>query len=205
MGNITAKFTKRAMRPFKNFAVEARTERVLAKEKPISAPWHPTTQKRIDEIMKNNPHLMEEQSKNKDETLNSRLKEVYVTSHDKPEIPISTEKPLPSHRKSVEQAEFGYQEPVRVTRGKLSIRQALVLIGRHQQDPAKYDALALAKEFTIHPIVSGNILKHFKTFEYYKPPKVKTAIEVKDYIDLKSLPVAKETVQPQIEDHKIKS
>ncbi len=98
---------------------------------------------------------MEEQSNNKDETLNSRLKEVYVTSHDKPEKSVSTEKPLPLQRKSVEQAEFGYQEPARVTRGKLSIRQALVLIGRHQQDPAKYDALALAKEFTIHPIVSG--------------------------------------------------
>jgi hypothetical protein len=93
---------------------------------------------------------MEEQSNNKDENLNSRPKEVYVTSHDKSEIPISTEKPLPSHRKSVEQVEFGYQEPVRVTRGKLSRP-----IGRHQQVPAKYDALALAKEFTIHPIVSG--------------------------------------------------
>ena len=54
MGNIAAKVTKRVMRPFKNFAVEARTERILAKakEKPTSAPWHPTTQKKIDEIIK---------------------------------------------------------------------------------------------------------------------------------------------------------
>ena len=36
----------------KNFAVEVRTERVLAKDKPTPAPWHPSTQKRIDELMK---------------------------------------------------------------------------------------------------------------------------------------------------------
>lgn len=42
------------MRPLKNFAVEARAERVLAKEKPTPAPWHPTTQKRIDELIKSN-------------------------------------------------------------------------------------------------------------------------------------------------------
>jgi hypothetical protein len=52
---------------------------------------------------------------------------------------------------------------------------------------------------------SENILKHFKTFEYYTPPKVKTAIEVKDYINLKSLPTSNKTIQPQIEDNKIKS
>lgn len=52
MGNLVAVLSKRAMRPLKNFAVEARTERILAKEKPTPAPWHPSTQKKIDELMK---------------------------------------------------------------------------------------------------------------------------------------------------------
>jgi hypothetical protein len=50
--DIVGKVVRRALRPVKNFAVEARTERVLAKEKPTPAPWHPSTQKRIDELMK---------------------------------------------------------------------------------------------------------------------------------------------------------
>lgn len=57
MGNIAVKVARRAMRPFKNFAVEARAERVLAKEKPTPAPWHPTTQKRIDELFKSNLYI----------------------------------------------------------------------------------------------------------------------------------------------------
>ena len=52
MGNAAATLARRAKRPFKNFAVEARTERILAKEKPTPAPWHPSTQKRIDELLK---------------------------------------------------------------------------------------------------------------------------------------------------------
>jgi len=51
MGNLVGKVVKRAGRPLKNFAVEARTERILAKEKPTPAPWHPSTQKKIEELM----------------------------------------------------------------------------------------------------------------------------------------------------------
>lgn len=54
MGNIAMKVSKRALRPFKNFAVESRTDRILAKDKPTPAPWHPSTQKRIDELIKGN-------------------------------------------------------------------------------------------------------------------------------------------------------
>lgn len=54
MGNLAAKIIKRAGRPFKNFAVEARTERLLERKKPSAAPWHPTTQKRIEELMAGN-------------------------------------------------------------------------------------------------------------------------------------------------------
>ena len=54
MGNIGGKVVRKTMRPFKNFAVEARTERILAKEKPTPAPWHSKTQEKINDLMKSN-------------------------------------------------------------------------------------------------------------------------------------------------------
>ncbi|KAI9565759.1 hypothetical protein GHT06_009551 [Daphnia sinensis] len=205
MGNIALKASRKVMRPFKNFAVEARAERVLAKEKPTPAPWHPTTQKRIDDLIKSNPDLIDGQLTKKDELLGNRLKEIYVTSTDKPITVKQTEKPLPAERKNVESPEFGYQEPARITKGKLSIRQALLLIGKHHHDPVIHNAMSLANEYTIHPKVSENILKYFRTFEYYQPPKVKTSIQAKDYITFKSLPTPQDKDKPQIGEDSLKS
>lgn len=102
-----------------------------------------------------NPNLLEEQAK-KNQDLDNRLKEVYVTSKD-PVLPkeVTVEKVLPVERKNIERPEFGYHEPVKVTKGKLSIRQALLMIGKHHQDPSTYNAFILAKEFTVHPKVTG--------------------------------------------------
>ncbi|KAK4018163.1 protein NDUFAF4 homolog [Daphnia magna] len=205
MGNIAIKASRKLMRPLKNFAVEARAERVLAKEKPTPAPWHPTTQKRIDELIKSNPDLIDGQLAKKDELLGNRLKQIYVTSRDKPIIPKNIEKTLPAERNNVESPEFGYQEPARITKGKLSIRQALLLIGKHHQDPVIHNAVSLANEYTIHPRVSENILKYFKTFEYYQPPKVKTHIQAKDYITFKSLPTAQDKDKPLLGENSLKS
>lgn len=67
----------------------------------------------------------------------------------------ASQKVLPVERKNIEIPEFGYHEPVKVTKGKLSIRQALLMIGRHYQDPSTHNAFFLAKEFTVHPKVAG--------------------------------------------------
>ncbi len=87
------------------------------------------------------------------------MKEVYVTSKDEPILQNEINKPLPTERKNVGPPEFGYQEPAKVTKGKLTLRQALLLIGRHHQDPDKHTAFSLAQEYTIHPLVAGMILK----------------------------------------------
>ena len=50
MGNIVSLIGKAAIRPVKNIAVEVRAEKVISREKPIPAPWHPTTEKRLQEI-----------------------------------------------------------------------------------------------------------------------------------------------------------
>lgn len=171
-------------------------------------------------------HLFEDQNK-KDEILDNRLKEIYVTTQDESHTQKDTpSKPLPTERRSVEPPEFGYMEPAKVTKGKLSMRQALILIGKHSEDPTVYTAELLAHEHTIHPRVAGilnlmllkqlhirffffleNILKYFRTFEYYQPPsKTKAKISVKDYINLKSLPLmSKPNKDDQVETQRIKS
>lgn len=109
----------------------------------------------VNQIFSGNPDLIDGQLAKKDELLGNRLKQIYVTSRDKPIIPKNIEKTLPAERNNVESPEFGYQEPARITKGKLSIRQALLLIGKHHQDPVIHNAVSLANEYTIHPRVSG--------------------------------------------------
>ena len=107
--------------------------------------------------------MFEEQDK-KDKSLDERLKEVYVTSADESILNKDAviNKPLPRERKNVDPPEFGYLEPVKVTKGKLSVRQALLLIGKHQQDPVTNTAFLLAKEHTIHPKVAGVTIPKIK-------------------------------------------
>lgn len=52
MGNISTLLGRKLARPIKNFAVEARAEKVISQEKPIPAPWHPATARKIDELIK---------------------------------------------------------------------------------------------------------------------------------------------------------
>lgn len=101
--------------------------------------------------------FVEEQSK-KDGELHSRLKDVYVTSQDPVEQvtrKADPNKPLPVSRENVEFPDFGYQEPSKIPKGKLSIKQALLLIGKHHQDPTAYTPMKLANEFTLHPTVTS--------------------------------------------------
>ena len=104
-----------------------------------------------------NTEIVEEK---KNTSLDDNLRKVFVTSHDeafpKNENP---NKPLPRSRENVESPELGYQEPNVVTKGKLSIRQALLLIGRHQHDSTINSAASLAQEFTINPQHAGNSLE----------------------------------------------
>ena len=58
-------------------------------------------------------------------------------------------------RDNVEFPDLGYHEPIKVSKGKLSIRQALLLIGKHQQDPTVNTPMRLANEFTLHPTVTS--------------------------------------------------
>ncbi len=52
MGQAVTALKRRALKPLQNFAVEARAERVISRDKPTPAPWHPTTVQKIAELSK---------------------------------------------------------------------------------------------------------------------------------------------------------
>lgn len=106
-----------------------------------------------------NPSLVTEDADKQDPDFTQRLNKVYVTSQDPVESPKLKvpQRPLPQAREYFEPAELGYQEPAKVSKGKLSIRQALLMIGSHCQDPAKNTASALAEIYTIEAERTGKL------------------------------------------------
>jgi NADH dehydrogenase [ubiquinone] 1 alpha subcomplex assembly factor 4 len=53
------------------------------------------------------------------------------------------------NRKPVEDFEFGFKEPERASRGRITLRSALKLIGDHQTDPKEWTANKLAEVYTL--------------------------------------------------------
>ena len=105
-----------------------------------------------------NPSLETGEGK-QDPDFAKRLTDVYVTSQDPiaaPKLKVP-QRPLPQAREFSEPAELGYQEPVKVTKGRLSMRQALLMIGSHCQDPANNTASALAEVYTINTERAGEL------------------------------------------------
>jgi len=51
MGKVLSVVSKRALKPVQNFAVELRAERIISQDKPIPAPWHPSTKQRIQKLV----------------------------------------------------------------------------------------------------------------------------------------------------------
>ena len=68
-------------RPMQRFNIEARTEKLLKKEKPIVAPKHLSDQELVEKIREERPEIAEAALK-KDDILLERLKDVYTTSDD---------------------------------------------------------------------------------------------------------------------------
>lgn len=89
-------------RPIQRFNIENRTEKLLSKDKPKSAPKFAADANILEEIRKTRPDIAEATSK-KDVELLARLKDVYVASSDPhdfdPDInrklPVNPDRPLP--------------------------------------------------------------------------------------------------------------
>lgn len=62
---------------------------------------------------------------------------------------------LPLDRKAVDDFEYGYKEPLKITRGRITLRQAIKFIGEHQNGPEKWTAAYIANEYKLKESVVG--------------------------------------------------
>ena len=89
-------------RPIQRFNIEARTDKLLSKEKPIPAPQYKYDKELLESIRQDNPEVVDAATK-KDDVLLERLKDVYVASNDPQDfdpdinrkLPDNPERPLP--------------------------------------------------------------------------------------------------------------
>ncbi|KAJ2940856.1 hypothetical protein O0L34_g10117 [Tuta absoluta] len=170
----------RALRPIKSFNIENRAHRVISKEKPTVAPMYPSNIADMKRALERDPDLNEKIAR-KDDELDVRLRDVYVTSTGRPEDDITKEKqqnnpnrPLPENRTQTEEFEYGFKEPERIPYGRTTIRHALNFISAHQTNPKEVTSEKIALEYKLKQEDVVNILKYFKTYEVYVPETKKT-------------------------------
>lgn len=168
MGALVTK----ALRPLKSFNIENRAHRVISKEKPIVAPSYPSTVEELKRVREAEPDI-DDKLNRKDPELDDRLKDVYVTSHGRPEDDVtkehSTNRPLPQNRTAVPDFDFGLKEPDKIPYGRTTLRHAIDYIASHQINPEEVTAAKIAFEYKLKVEDVENILKYFKTYEVYMP------------------------------------
>ncbi|XP_011499977.1 PREDICTED: protein NDUFAF4 homolog [Ceratosolen solmsi marchali] len=146
MGNVS----RRLSRPFKNYNIENRAHREIAKDKPKVAPSYKMKQTQINLVNELEPdYKVTSQTKNIE--LDNNLKKIYVKSYDN-SVPDNNrsedpERNLPKERLRPELSEFGFYESQEVVKGKISLRQAIQMIDKHSKDPIIYNSEYLAKEY----------------------------------------------------------
>ncbi|KAJ8675048.1 hypothetical protein QAD02_010834 [Eretmocerus hayati] len=167
MGNVAG----RLFRPLRNWNIENRAHKVISRDKPRPAPTFKSTQKQIDLVNQLEPNYKEE-SKKKDVTLDENLRNVFVRSNSSEvqEIDSRTDpdRPLPRNKVLSEPFEFGFYEPKIVKAGRISLRQTLELISKHNKEPTQYTSEVLALEYKLEKKLVDDILEHYRIYEVVK-------------------------------------
>ncbi|XP_067617352.1 protein NDUFAF4 homolog [Eurosta solidaginis] len=160
-------------RKINRFNVENRAHRILDRDKPMPAPKYESNIQDMQRALEFDPQLVDKLNK-KDQQLDDRLKNVYVTSEDSfidyaAQRRLDPNKPLPLSRKTPEDFEYGYREPRRVLPGRCTLRQAMQFIIDHQSDPNVWTKQKIAAEYKLKEDVVDNILHYFKSFQVFIP------------------------------------
>lgn len=144
-------------RPMQRFNIDSRTEKLLARDKPIQAPKFQSDRELLEEIRRDRPEIVEAAIK-KDDKLLQRLNSVFVTSQDPdtydPDInrtiPDNPNRPKPAHG----QRGFikpGFEEAAAIMGaakpGKLAIDDLQTMLAVHSSNPTSNTTEALAKEY----------------------------------------------------------
>lgn len=83
------------------------------------------------------------------------------------------DRPLPTSTKSIDIFEYGYLEPVKISPGRCSLRQATQFILDHSEDPKLWTKEKIADDYKMKAENVENILTYFKTFAVHLPNKQK--------------------------------
>lgn len=86
-------------------------------------------------------------------------------------------KPLPTNRSSVDDFEFGHQEPEpkNIPLHKCTLRQAIRFISDNQEKPDQWTAAKIAEDVKLNVEDTQDILSNFKVFAIHiSPDKAKT-------------------------------
>lgn len=176
MGIVRSKLA----RAVRNYNVVYRAEKVLERRAkpdlaPEPAPKHASTVEKIGSFRQENPELLEAVT-TKSESLHDNLKSVYVESQgDNPEIQakVKYEESLPVSRAVHDETELGSMEiDYDVPAGKISLRTALELLSKHQQDPQTNSAAVLASEHQLDQADMQKVIRHFKVLQLHIPKEM---------------------------------
>ncbi|KAK7086888.1 Uncharacterized protein (UPF0240) [Halocaridina rubra] len=191
MGKVFSTLGRKATKPIRDYNIEERAHRAITKPNRPSAPRHPTTVQLIEESIKNQPEELRHSLKEKDLQLLKRLEDVYVTSEDvSPQVSISSKnphRPLPADRAYIVEPEYGFHEPLKVPYGKITLRDALAAISKHQENPGEWTAKKISYEYKIDLGLTEKMLIHFRTFVLVLPNQSKNHKLTKEMLEASSL------------------
>ncbi|XP_005145154.1 NADH dehydrogenase [ubiquinone] 1 alpha subcomplex assembly factor 4 [Melopsittacus undulatus] len=161
----------RLARVFRTFNVENRARREISREKPRPAPRHPTS--RLDELP-DHPGIKEEIYR-KDDRLLTLLKDVYVQSRDSPvRVKDGGGEHLPQKHEEKRLTKLGHlgdADIKKVSKGKISIVEALTLLNNHKLNPQIWTAEKIAVEYSLELKDVNSLLEFFIPFTVQEFPK----------------------------------
>ncbi|KAK4310036.1 hypothetical protein Pmani_018369 [Petrolisthes manimaculis] len=161
MGKVVSVLSKRVfVKPVKDYNLEQRAFKEISKEKRPVAPRHESTTALIDEMVHAQSAETKRKLEVKDDLLLERLRDVYVTSQDvmpKQQIKSSPNRPLPADRTMHVDPEYGYFEPRNVPYGKITLKDAVQVISKHQENPDMWTPQRLSREYRLDLGLTGEL------------------------------------------------
>ncbi|NWS10907.1 NDUF4 factor, partial [Pachyramphus minor] len=161
----------RVTRVFRTFNVESRARREISKEKPTPAPRHRTA--RLDATA-DQPEVKEKILR-KDDRLLTLLKDVYVESRDPPvQVKDGGGQRLPCKQEEKRLTKLGHLGALdvkKVSKGKISIVEALTLLNNHKLHPQIWTAEKIAAEYSLELKDVNSLLEFFIPFTVQEFPK----------------------------------
>lgn len=165
-------------RPLQRYNVEHRAAKEISRiEDPVGpalrAPMYSSDRELLEQIRESNP-LLSEATHRKHDDLHARLRDVYVTSEQPEATPlVNPARPLPLDRANYNENFIpGMMRIDRsriVTRGKVTIEQAVQFLTDHSAKPDVHTAATISDTYRLNPETTASALKYFKVFKVFVP------------------------------------